>query len=186
MPVPRDEARIPTFSTSLPPVSQYAAATVVSAISVTCQECGAPNGIACDGSRRSIAGRRRPAIPLVCQARIEAARAMRDRGEIAAEVVAPAAAKCPSCRIGTDGRSLACAEHACQAAQSCRNVKVPGSTTCPVHLSRQGGGRTPKLSPAQIAQAKVRRENGETLVSIAADYGVSVQTLGNWLRRDAA
>lgn len=45
----------------------------------------------------------------------------------------------------------------------------------------RGAGRKPSITKTQIAEAKRRRENGETVTKLAEEYGVSRQTMSAYL-----
>ena len=49
----------------------------------------------------------------------------------------------------------------------------------------RGAGRKPQLSAKDIEEIKMRRCNGETITALAAEYGVSRQTLSGYLNKQA-
>lgn len=52
--------------------------------------------------------------------------------------------------------------------------------------NERGAGRKPSIPAADIARIKKRHGNGETVVSLAKEYGVSRQTMSGYLNRQEA
>lgn len=50
-------------------------------------------------------------------------------------------------------------------------------------FNTRGAGRKPQLSKTEIEEIKIRRGNGETITALAAEYGVSRQTLSGYLNK---
>lgn len=51
------------------------------------------------------------------------------------------------------------------------------------NMNERGAGRKQALTEAEIAQIRARRDAGETLTTLAQEYGVSRQTLSGYLNR---